>query len=305
MRNLKIVFMGTPDFAVPSLKKIVENGFEVVGVVTAVDKPSGRGLKVSQSPVKEAALALQLKVLQPKNLKDPSFQQELKELGGNLFIVVAFRMLPEAVWSMPQFGTFNLHASYLPAYRGAAPINWAIINGEKKTGLTTFFLKHEIDTGSIILQREEPIFGDDTAGVLYERMKVNGADLVLDTVRLLQQEKEQIKDQEVGDYPSAPKIFREDCNINFNQPAEKVYNFIRGLSPYPAAWTILEGKQVKIFWAEIKENEEILRPGKWASDNKNYALIGTEDHPLSILELQLEGKKKLSIKEFLKGFSIP
>src|SRR6478736_8938465 len=254
MNNLRIVFMGTPEFAVPSLEILVENKFCVVTVITAPDKPQGRGQKLSYSPVKECALKHNIPVLQPTNLKSPEFQEELKSYHANLQIVVAFRMLPEVVWAMPALGTFNLHASLLPQYRGAAPINWAIINGEKETGATTFFLKHEIDTGSIIFQEKEPILDSDNVGSLYERLMIKGAGLVLKTVRAIEQ----------GDYPSvvqpanidikhAPKIFKETCEINWNQSSEAVRNFVRGLSPYPGAWVTLNGKVFKILKCEVKK----------------------------------------------------
>ncbi|HRG79892.1 MAG TPA: methionyl-tRNA formyltransferase, partial [Cyclobacteriaceae bacterium] len=234
MNTLRIIFMGTPEFAVPSLEILVQNKFNVVAVITAPDKPQGRGQKLTPSPVKECALKYNLPVLQPTNLKSPEFQEELKSYHANLQVVVAFRMLPEVVWSMPAIGTFNLHASLLPQYRGAAPINWAIINGEKETGVTTFFLKHEIDTGSIIFQDKETILETDDAGSLYERLMHKGANLVLKTVQAIEQ----------GDYPSrpqseameikhAPKIFKETCEINWNQPSKKIIDFVRGLSPYP------------------------------------------------------------------------
>ncbi|HEY8938012.1 MAG TPA: methionyl-tRNA formyltransferase, partial [Cyclobacteriaceae bacterium] len=236
MNELRIIFMGTPEFAVPSLEILIENKINVVAVITAPDKPQGRGQKIVCSPVKECALKHNVPVLQPTNLKAPEFLEELKSYNANLQIVVAFRMLPEVVWNMPSLGTFNLHASLLPQYRGAAPINWAIINGEKETGATTFFLKHEIDTGSIIYQFKEPIHENDNVGTLYERLMKNGAQLVLKTVKAI----------EAGTYPSvpqphdveikhAPKIFKETCQINWNQSAEQIRNFVRGLSPYPAA----------------------------------------------------------------------
>src|SRR3990170_4019326 len=234
MQKLRIIFMGTPEFAVPSLEILIKNNYEVVAVVTAPDKPQGRGQKIVYSPVKECALKYNISVLQPTNLKSPEFLNELKSYQANLQIIVAFRMLPESVWAMPAIGTFNLHASLLPQYRGAAPINWAIINGEKETGATTFFLKHEIDTGSIIFQEKEPIFEEDTVGTLYERLMKKGAELVLKTVQAI----------EVNNYPSvpqtesneikhAPKIFKETCEISWNRTSEEIRNFVRGLNPYP------------------------------------------------------------------------
>ncbi len=308
MNQLRIIFMGTPEFAVPSLEILVENKFNVVAVITAPDKPQGRGLKMIPSPVKECALKYNLPVLQPTNLKSPEFIEELKSYQGNLQVVVAFRMLPEVVWSMPALGTFNLHASLLPQYRGAAPINWAIINGEKETGATTFFLKHEIDTGSIIFQEKEPILDTDNVGVLYDRLMNKGAQLVLKTVRAI----------EAGDYPSvvqqsnveikhAPKIFKETCEINFNQSSEFVRNFVRGLSPYPGAWSNLNGKVFKILKCQVLLSTVDSRQsivGDVRSDDKTYLYVRASDGWISIEELQPEGKKKMNIQEFLRGNKI-
>lgn len=297
--------MGTPEFAVPSLEILVQSKFNVVAVITAPDKPQGRGQKLTASPVKECAVKHNIPVLQPNNLKSPEFMEELKSYQANLQVVVAFRMLPEMVWAMPELGTFNLHASLLPQYRGAAPINWAIINGEKETGATTFFLKHEIDTGSIIFQEKEPIHETDNVGTLYERLMNKGAQLVLKTVKAI----------ESGNYPStpqdvsatikhAPKIFKETCEINWNQPAKNVVDFIRGLSPYPAAWTILNGKTFKIFNSQqstVDSRPLTVDVGQIDTDNKTYLNIRTSDGWVSILELQPEGKKRLSVEEFLRG----
>jgi methionyl-tRNA formyltransferase len=302
MNNLRIIFMGTPEFAVPSLDILVENKFNVVAVITATDKPQGRGNKLIFSPVKEAALKHNIPVLQPPNLKAPEFIEELKSYNANLQIVVAFRMLPEVVWSMPALGTFNLHGSLLPQYRGAAPINWAIINGEKETGATTFFLKHEIDTGSIIFQIREPIHENDNVGTVYDRLMKNGAGLVLKTVKAI----------EAGDYPStpqpaaieikhAPKIFKETCEINWNRSATDVRNFIRGLSPYPAAWTIFGGKTFKIFDTAVVDHQENKSPGEFVTDNKNYLYVKTADGWLAINELQSEGKKRMTVGEYFRG----
>lgn len=306
MTPLRIIFMGTPEFAVPCLEILVEHKFNVVAVITAPDKPQGRGQKLVPSPVKEAALKHNLPVLQPTNLKAPVFIEELKSYQANLQIVVAFRMLPEVVWAMPTLGTFNLHASLLPQYRGAAPINWAIINGETETGVTTFFLKHEIDTGSIIFQEKEPIHESDTIGTLYERLMHKGAKLVLKTVKAI----------EAGDYPSlpqnisdeikhAPKIFKETCEINWNQSAKKVVDFVRGLSPYPGAWTVLNGKMYKIFSCEksiADSNQSRVDAGQWIIDQglKIKVINGW----VNILELQPEGKKRMPIEEFLRGNKI-
>lgn len=302
MNNLRIIFMGTPEFAVPSLEILVENKCTIVAVITAPDKPQGRGQKLAYSPVKESALRHGIPVLQPTNLKAPEFQEELKSYNASLQIVVAFRMLPEAVWSMPSLGTFNLHASLLPQYRGAAPINWAVINGEKETGATTFFLKHEIDTGSIIFQQKEAIHDNDTVGTLYERLMNMGAHLVLKTVIAI----------EAGDYPSipqpqgieikhAPKIFKETCIINWNQSSEQVRNFIRGLSPYPAAWTKIQEKPFKIYSASHVDHNEIKNPGEFITDNKNYLYFRTANGWLSVDEFQPEGKKRMPVQEYFRG----
>jgi methionyl-tRNA formyltransferase len=302
MNTLRIVFMGTPEFAVPSLETLILSKFHVVAVITAPDKPQGRGQTLTPSPVKECALKYDLPVLQPTNLKSHEFLEELRSYRANLQVVVAFRMLPEAVWAMPSLGTFNLHASLLPQYRGAAPINWAIINGEKETGVTTFFLRHEIDTGSIIFQEKEPIGDNDNAGTLYERLMRIGGQLVLKTVRAI----------EANDYPSspqpeqlviktAPKIFKETCLINWDQPSERVHNFVRGLSPYPAAWTVIKGKTFKIIKVTPFLSEKSGAPGDFSTDNKNYLCIKTSDGWIYVDELQPEGKRKMKAKEFFMG----
>ncbi len=295
--------MGTPEFAVPSLEILVQYKFNVVAVITAPDKPQGRGQKLTPSPVKECALKYNIPILQPTNLKSPQFLEELKSFNANLQIVVAFRMLPEVIWAMPSLGTFNLHGSLLPQYRGAAPINWAIINGEKETGVTTFFLKHEIDTGSIIFQEKEPIHDEDNVGTVYDRLMHKGAQLVLKTVKAIEQ----------GDYPSqpqrdsgeikhAPKIFKETSQINWNQSSEQIRNFVRGLSPYPAAWTIIEGKTFKIFrCAHAHANSGSLQIGEFITDNKTYLYFKTADGLLSIEEFQPEGKKRMNVQEFFRG----
>lgn len=299
--------MGTPEFAVPCLEILVENKFNVVAVITAPDKPQGRGQKLVPSPVKEAALKHHLTVLQPANLKAPEFVEELKSYNANLQIVVAFRMLPEMVWNMPSIGTFNLHASLLPQYRGAAPINWAIINGEKETGITTFFLKHEIDTGSIAFQEKETINDSDDVGQLYERLMHKGAHLVLKTVRAIESGNYTLQPQPDGiEIKHAPKIFKETCEINWNQPSEQVRNFVRGLSPYPAAWTTLNGKVFKIFRCHkaSSDNRHLIAPGQIATDNKNYLSIKTADGWIGVEELQPEGKKRMSIQDFFRGNKI-
>ena len=302
MNNLRIIFMGTPEFAVPSLEILVENKFHVVAVITAPDKPQGRGQKITYSPVKESALKHNIPVLQPTNLKSPEFLEELKSYQANLQVVVAFRMLPEVVWAMPALGTFNLHASLLPQYRGAAPINWAIINGEKETGATTFFLKHEIDTGSIIYQEKEAIREDDTVGELYERLMIKGAQLVLKTVKSIKQGNyPSIPQTESAEIKHAPKIFKETCQINWNQSSEQIRNFVRGLNPYPAAWTLLNGKNFKIYDVSIVDHKENKSVGEFSADNKNYLYIKSSNGWISVDELQPEGKKKMKIQEFFRG----
>lgn len=296
--------MGTPDFAVPSLQILVENGFHVVAVVTAPDKPAGRGLKLAQSPVKEYALSRNIPVLQPVNLKAEAFLEELRSYQAHLQVVVAFRMLPEAVWAMPAKGTFNIHASLLPQYRGAAPINWALINGEKVTGVTSFFLQQQIDTGDIILQDQVAISEDDNFGTLYEKLKHAGAALALKTVRAIAAGTVTTQPQpQSGELRHAPKIFKETCQINWHQPAAQVRNFIRGLSPYPTAWTVLEGKVLKVFAAELVEKPaQDLAPGNFRTDHKTYLHFATADGLLSLTDLQLEGKKRMTIQEFLRGY---
>ncbi|WP_297334895.1 methionyl-tRNA formyltransferase [Algoriphagus sp.] len=300
--ELRIVYMGTPEFAVPALEKLVEAGCNIVGVITAPDKPQGRGQKLVASPVKQAAEHLGLNILQPTNLKNPEFQQELRDLKADLQIVVAFRMLPESVWSMPPMGTFNLHASLLPDYRGAAPINWAIINGEKETGVTTFFLKHEIDTGSIIFQEKVPILDQDDLGSVYEKLMKVGSNLVLKTVEAIAKDEVESKVQDESKARHhAPKIFKETGKIDWNQDAVSIHNLVRGLSPYPAAWAEFEGKVWKFYKTRISEEKRKLKPGEFWSEGKNVFLIGTGTVPLEILELQLEGKKRMKTADFLRG----
>jgi methionyl-tRNA formyltransferase len=302
MAELRIVFMGTPEFAVASLDILVENGFNVVAVITAPDKPQGRGQKLTGSPVKESAVKHGIPVLQPTNLKSEEFINELKSFHANLQVVVAFRMLPEIVWAMPEIGTFNLHASLLPEYRGAAPINWAIINGEKETGVTTFFLQHEIDTGAIIFQERTPIHSDDNAGTLYEKLMKLGAELVLKTVKGISAGKYNSFPQTKGATGKhAPKIFKDTCEINWDQNSEEVRNFVRGLSPYPAAWKSIEEKNFKIYKVSVVERNNPGKPGELLSDQKNYLNIKTKDGWISIDELQPEGKKRMTIQEFFRG----
>lgn len=298
--------MGTPEFAVPSLEILLKNNFDVVAVITAPDKPQGRGQKIAFSPVKECALKYNVPVLQPANLKAPEFIDELKSYQANLQIVVAFRMLPEVVWSMPALGTFNLHGSLLPQYRGAAPINWAIINGEKETGVTTFFLKHEIDTGSIILQDKEQIDYNDNVGTVYERLMIKGSELVLKTVRRIEEGNYTASPQIMSaDLKHAPKIFRETCEINWAQPAESVRNFVRGLSPYPAAWTTIPGGKVcKVFATSVVKNSDASVNSDFRTDNKTYLHFKASDGWISIDELQPEGKKRMTIQDFFRGNKI-
>ena len=307
MQELRIIFMGTPEFAVPSLEILIEHKFNVVAVVTAPDKPQGRGKKLVFSPVKESAIKHNIPILQPANLKETGFLHELKSYHANLQVVVAFRMLPEVVWAMPSLGTFNLHASLLPQYRGAAPIHWAIIKGERETGITTFFLQHEIDTGSIIYQEKEPIDENDNFGTVSYRLMIKGAQLVLKTVKSIQ-----IGDCIAIPQPSqvtakhAPKIYKETCEIRWNQPSRDVRNFVRGLNPYPAAWCIFSGKTYKIFVVSFwdKDIDGQHKPGSINTDNKNYLCVKTQDGWVSVEELQPEGKRRMNIKEFLMGNKI-
>jgi methionyl-tRNA formyltransferase len=305
-RSLRIIYMGTPEFAVPALELLVQNNWNVVGVITAPDKPKGRGQKLIPSPVKEAALKHGLHILQPTNLKSPEFQDELRALKADLQIVVAFRMLPEAVWDMPPIGTFNLHASLLPNYRGAAPINWAIINGEKETGVTTFFLKHEIDTGSIIYQEKVAILPEDDLGSLYEKLMELGAKLVLKTVEAIAaDEVVALPQDESKAMHHAPKIFKETGEIDWTKSAESIHNLVRGLSPYPAAWTTLDDKNCKIFKTSVSEkNLSKIELGNYSSDGKTFLKFQTGDGSLEILELQLEGKKRMKIGDFLRGYKL-
>jgi methionyl-tRNA formyltransferase len=294
--------MGTPEFAVPSLEILVSSGHEVVGVITAPDKPQGRGQKLTPSPVKASALKHGLRVLQPVNLKAADFIEELRSLHANLQVVVAFRMLPEVVWSMPSLGTFNLHASLLPQYRGAAPINWAIIRGEKETGATTFFLQHEIDTGKIIFQEKEPIAESDNAGTLYDRLMMKGAALVLRTVEAIASgHYPQVQQVVQGELKLAPKIFKETCEINWHQSSDAVRNFIRGLSPYPAAWCTLGGKIFKVFVVVPWPGGSSLDAGSFETDHKTYLRVRTADGWLSLDEIQPEGKRRMTIQEFFNG----
>lgn len=302
--DLRIVYMGTPDFAVESLKALVEGGYNVVAVITMPDKPVGRhGSVLQPSPVKQYAVEHGLKVMQPEKLKDPEFVEELRALKADLQIVVAFRMLPEVVWSMPPMGTFNAHASLLPKYRGAAPINWAVINGDTETGITTFMLKHEIDTGDIIDQVKIPIADTDNVEVIHDKLMLLSGELVKKTVDSIIDGTFKTVPQdsiEGAELTPAPKIFRDTCRIDWNQPNKKIYDFIRGLSPYPAAWTILNGKSVKIYHST--KDKGTLAPGKIESDGKTYIKVGTTDGILDIHELQIEGKKRMKTIDLLRGF---
>lgn len=304
--------MGTPEFAVASLDALIQAGQEVVAVVTAPDKPAGRGRQLSQSAVKEFALQKQLPVLQPEKLKNPEFLQELESFKADLQVVVAFRMLPEVVWKMPPKGTINLHASLLPQYRGAAPINWAVINGEKQTGVSTFFLKQEIDTGDLISTDQISILETDTAGDVHDKLMAVGAALLVKTVKLIESgnyqevsQKDLIKNEEAAvELKHAPKIFKEDCQIIWAQPVEKVYNFIRGLSPYPTAFTHLNDKVLKVFLAEKLVTDPGIYPGAFLTDHKTFLKFACTDGFISLKEVQLEGKKRMPIDEFLRGIKI-
>ena len=301
MRDLRIIFMGTPVFAVESLKALTKGGFNVVGVITAPDKPKGRGQKLTFSPVKEYAASVNIPVLQPTNLKSSAFHEELKGYRPNLFVVVAFRMLPEVVWSLPEFGTFNLHASLLPQYRGPAPINWAIINGETETGVTTFFIKHEIDTGNIIMQDREPIYESDNVGALYERLMVKGARLVVKTVESIRDNTFQISEQKASAHMHhATKLFKENCEIDWSKSSRDISNFVRGLSPYPAAWTQFHGKVYKVYEVQVADNPIEGEPGHVISKGEEI-LVKTGDGAIGILDLQAEGKKRMKVVEFLRG----
>lgn len=299
--TLKIIYMGTPEFAVAGLKILLENGFHIVAVVTAPDKPSGRGLHLQQSPVKQFAVSNNIPVLQPEKLKNPEFISSLRSYHADLQVVVAFRMLPEIVWNMPPLGTLNLHASLLPDYRGAAPINHAIINGEKITGATTFFLKHEIDTGDIIFSEKINIEENDDAGTLHDKLMDLGADLILKTVTAIEANNYTPVPQSTSSQKIAPKIFKENCMINWNDTTENIRNFIRGLSPYPAAYTIVNNKSLKIFKAEKEITSHNETPGKLITDNKSYIKFAATDGFINVKELQSEGKKRMATPDFLRG----
>ena len=311
--DLRIVYMGTPEFAVASLRALVEGGYNVVGVITMPDKPMGRhGSVLQSSPVKQYAESVGLPVLQPEKLKNEEFLQELRAWNADLQIVVAFRMLPEVVWNMPRLGTFNLHASLLPQYRGAAPINWSVIHGDTETGVTTFFLTHEIDTGKIIRQKRLLIADTDDVGKVHDSLMAMGADLVLETVDLILEDRADAIPQEQfcrdGEVlRPAPKIFKDTCRIDWNQPMKRIYDFIRGLSPYPAAWTELvapDGKHLalKVYQTEKRPAEHSFRVGSIHSDGKSYVDIAVEGGYIRLLSLQLAGKKRMPVHDFLNGF---
>jgi methionyl-tRNA formyltransferase len=310
-KDLRIVFMGTPGFAVASLKGLVDGGYNVVGVITSPDRPSGRGKKLAESAVKKYALENNLKILQPEKLKNLEFLSELKILNPDVQVVVAFRMLPEVVWAMPRLGTFNLHGSLLPQYRGAAPLNWAIINGETKTGVTTFLIDHKIDTGNILFKKEIAIHENDTVGDIHDRLMEIGGKLVIQTIDALAEgnlkpisQSEIMKESEIK---HAPKIFKEDCRINWSKDAETNRNLIRGLSPYPGAWTHLYHSRTeaqttaKIFFAQ-KSDEPEETPGTIKTDGKTYLKVACGKGWLEITDLQIAGKKRMKIRDFLRGF---
>jgi len=312
-KDLRIVYMGTPEFAVESLKRLVEGGYNVVGVITMPDKPMGRhGSVLQPSPVKEYAVSQGLKILQPERLKDEAFLEELRTLKADLQIVVAFRMLPEVVWAMPPMGTFNLHAALLPQYRGAAPINWAVINGDKETGITTFFLQHEIDTGDIIQQVRVPIEDTDNVGIVYDKLMMLGGDLVLETVdAILAGTIRPIPQEELiqpeTELRPAPKIFKETCRIDWNSSVKNVYDFVRGLSPYPAAWTELvlpDGNRqvIKVYETEKVVKEHPHPVGYIDTDGKNYFRVAVKDGYVNLRTLQLAGKKRMDVGDFLRGY---
>ena len=309
-KDLRIVFMGTPGFAEFTLRRLVEEDYNIIGVVTMPDKPMGRhGSVLQSSPVKQYAVGQGIPVLQPEKLKDQAFMEQLSALKADLQIVVAFRMLPEAVWSMPRLGTFNLHASLLPQYRGAAPVNWAIINGDKETGVTTFFLKHEIDTGDIIHQERIPILPDDNAGTMHDKLMHLGADLTVRTLQdILSGSIRPIPQDSIpaGGLRPAPKIFKETCRIDWTQPTARVHDFIRGLSPYPAAWTLLHNSDgtvvdFKIFATEPVEPSRLLPPGTITCIGRKELQVATADGALRLLEVQLSGKKRMPVCPFLCG----
>ncbi len=309
--DLKIVFLGTPDFAVESLDAMVKGGYNVVGVVTTADKPAGRGKKLQQSPVKQYAVEHGLKVLQPVSLKDETFVDELRSLGADLFVVIAFRMLPRVVWQMPRLGTFNLHASLLPRYRGAAPINWAVINGDTYTGVTTFFLKHEIDTGDIIARQRVEILPEDNVGDVHDKLMHLGAELTVKTIdsiidgSLTTISQEELTAMENCEPTSAPKIFHETCRVDWTRKAVEVHNLVRGLSPYPGAWSFMvdgdeEPRSMKIFETALTDIPASAEPGKITVEG-NKMMVNTGDRMLEIKVVQAPGKRRMTVDEYLRG----
>lgn len=307
LHSLRIIFMGTPEFAVASLDALVKAGCQIVGVITAPDKRAGRGMQLQQTAVKKYAVEHGLRLLQPEKLKNPEFLEELRSLQADLQVVVAFRMLPELVWNMPPMGSLNLHGSLLPQYRGAAPINWAVINGEKETGVTTFKLKHEIDTGDILLQESFPIGENETAGEVHDRMKEIGADLLVRTVRgLADGSLKEVPQSNIQHLTSsirhAPKIFTETCRIDFHKSVSEVHNLIRGLSPFPGAFTELDGKMLKIYRSEKVLENPVSKTGSYETDGKTFLRFACADGYVNVKELQLEGKKRITTEEFLRGY---
>ena len=306
-RDLKIVFMGTPEFAVASLDALVTAGFNIVGVVTAPDKPAGRGMKLNESAVKKYTVEKSLKILQPEKLKNPEFLEELRSLRADVNVVVAFRMLPEVVWNMPPLGTINVHASLLPQYRGAAPINWAIINGEKETGVTTFKLQHEIDTGNILLQEKIKIGDDETAGELHDKMKITGAELLVKTIRgladgTIKEQRQETEDSSAEVIKHAPKIFTETCKIDWSKTVDEIYNQIRGLSPYPCAFTYLNNKMLKVYRAEKEIEVNAFDNGSVHTDGKTFLKFACSNGFIHVTDIQLEGKKRMNVEDFLRGW---
>ena len=303
---MRIVYMGTPDFAIPSLGILLEHQYEIVSVVTAPDKPRGRGQEVSFTPVKTFALEHHLSILQPDNLRDPKFAEDLKSLRPDLIVVVAFRILPKEVYTLPGMGAFNLHASLLPQYRGAAPINWAIVNGEKETGVTSFFLQDKVDTGSVILQARVRIGPDETAGELHDKLAEVGAEIVLQTVRLIELGKIAPRQQNDTDATPAPKIFKEGCRIRWSDSNRKVHNFVRGLSPVPCAWTTHAGRTLRIYRTSLLEDAspESTIAGSVVGVDKKTLRVATGEGSISILEIQQEGRKRMGVEEFLRGYAL-
>lgn len=302
----RIVFMGTPPFAVASLKALLEAKMNVVGVVTSPDKPAGRGMQLQQSAVKQFALAHNLTILQPEKLKSLSFKEAITQLKPDIQVVVAFRMLPEIIWSLPSMGTLNVHGSLLPQYRGAAPINWAIINGEKQTGVTTFQLQHAIDTGAVLLQTSIPIEDDMTAGELHDQMMLVGANLLIKTLNgILNNSIQSTPQNNSTDFNHAPKIFTKHCEINWNEPLQAVYNLVRGLAPFPGAQTKIEGKLVKLFTTKMVQDSPLESPGTFITDGKTFAKFACKDGYLLLEDIQWEGKKRMKITDFLRGYRKP